>query len=228
MKKVREKYGSMVCILVVVVMALAIKSSAMSEDEHGIRSMNARRLNYWFCDIPFEAGVYVLGRFDTPVITLQSYKLNTNGSFGYNAAMENARMQWENAIDVPINTVSSSNAKIQYLGGTVEELVAFGVSDVDSSVAGMTGIYCDDDTEDWIYANTTVEAKVHTATIGYIIDRGNANYVNVCVHEMGHALGWHGHSSQTADIMHPSSSSPTTLTNRDILQISQAYNRSDY
>lgn len=229
MKKSRKINALATCVLLVVVMALAIKSSAMSEGEYGMRSMNARRLNYWFCDIPLNEGEYVLGRFDAPTITLQAYKLNSNGSFGFREAMENARIQWQNAINVPINSVTSSSAMIKYWGGTAEELRAFGLTEVNSSYAGLTWLNGVDDSEDWIYANTTIAGLIHTEITGYIIDQGSsANYVNVFAHELGHALGWHGHSNQTTDVMHSSSSSPTTLTNRDILHISQAYNRSDY
>lgn len=44
-----------------------------------------------------------------------------------------------------------------------------------------------------------------------------------CTHELGHALGWIGHSGTSSDIMYQSGSSITSLTYRDIQHLSQVY-----
>lgn len=48
-------------------------------------------------------------------------------------------------------------------------------------------------------------------------------YRNAITHELGHALGWFGHSGSSTDIISPTNSTRTTLTNRDIQHLSPIY-----
>ena len=61
--------------------------------------------------------------------------------------------------------------------------------------------------------------------VGCIIDKDRTTdqYKKTCTHELGHALGWAGHSSNTSDIMYSAGSSVTSLTSRDKNHLSQDY-----
>ncbi|WP_139902880.1 matrixin family metalloprotease [Clostridium thermarum] len=48
-------------------------------------------------------------------------------------------------------------------------------------------------------------------------------YKKTATHELGHALGWRGHSSSTTDIMYESASTITELTTRDKEHLMQIY-----
>lgn len=53
--------------------------------------------------------------------------------------------------------------------------------------------------------------------------RTASQYENITTHELGHALGWLGHSSKTSDVMYGNVSSNTTLTTRDKRHLNQIY-----
>jgi predicted Zn-dependent protease len=59
----------------------------------------------------------------------------------------------------------------------------------------------------------------------YLVDRNlTANQQkNVATHEIGHALGYYGHSVRTADVMHAYNKSEYTLTDREIAHLLQIY-----
>lgn len=60
-----------------------------------------------------------------------------------------------------------------------------------------------------------VEAEMYIAT-----DKANSKTYK---HEAGHALGWLGHSTSSADIMYGTQTSVTSLTSRDINHLAQIY-----
>ena len=61
----------------------------------------------------------------------------------------------------------------------------------------------------------------------YIIDNENrnvANYQNIFTHEMGHALGFMGHTGSTSSVMYHSVSEISSLTISDKSELQQVYN----
>lgn len=67
--------------------------------------------------------------------------------------------------------------------------------------------------------------QMDSATI-YILSDGYGNEVqkNIVVHELGHALGFFDHSSNSSDVMYAYCHSDFTLTQRDINHLKLFYN----
>ena len=49
-------------------------------------------------------------------------------------------------------------------------------------------------------------------------------YKKTCTHELGHALGWHGHAANFLDVMCQGNSTITVLSEHDKRHLSQVYN----
>lgn len=77
----------------------------------------------------------------------------------------------------------------------------------------------------WQYGSSSKTGCKITNAVGYIIDKGHTieEYRNTCTHELGHALGWFGHSGNSSDIMYSLGTSVTSLTARDVNHLSQIY-----
>lgn len=115
---------------------------------------------------------------------------------------------------------------IRYYGGTVAELTALGWT-VSSYTAGTTEL-TSISMEGYWYLLTDGSSKagyLYSLIRGYIVDKNKplAGATNVTLHELGHALGWRGHSAVSSDIMYSLSSSISLLTNRDKDHLSQVY-----
>lgn len=77
----------------------------------------------------------------------------------------------------------------------------------------------------WTYGSSSKTGRLVVGAVGCIIDKDRTTdqYKKTCTHELGHALGWAGHSSNTSDIMYSAGSSVTSLTSRDKNHLSQVY-----
>ena len=61
---------------------------------------------------------------------------------------------------------------------------------------------------------------------GYVIFTGTDSYHNdlkTCTHELGHAMGWRGHSTSSNCVMWQGTSTRTTLQTSEINHLSQIY-----
>ena len=63
------------------------------------------------------------------------------------------------------------------------------------------------------------------STVVCIVDRGTTtdNYTNTATHELGHALGWMGHSTVNTDIMYAYCNGITVLSSAEKIHLSQIY-----
>ena len=148
---------------------------------------------------------------------------------GYNSA----KSQWNDALDINIISDSLSSDT---------DIVIFGVTE--EQYYNMTGEY-------WPDSRLGVTQYANIISRGYMIDQNNnkmyqigeaqgtamiyvvadeisASATNTIVHEMGHALGYQGHSQTLDDIMAPaiaasSNNIPTILTQNDIDHLSCIY-----
>ena len=157
-------------------------------------------------------------------------KLNHNSSFDFIAAMRHAVSQWNTALGASMSVVETSSTiesrAIECYGGTTNEIRDTMVfSSVNEGVNGLTWY------KNSSYA-TTVEYNgnhYNISTISkvriYVVDNGRtiSRYKKTCTHELGHALGWRGHSSVGSDIMYGSGSTVTSLTARDKNHLRQIY-----
>lgn len=125
----------------------------------------------------------------------------------------------------PTSTAVSSS--IRFYGGTVAQIEAQTDLTYISGTTGRTVFRGSYEEGTWIYNGTAIAGWVITGVDGYIVDSGTANTINknknTCTHELGHALGWRGHSSNSQDIMYSAISEVTTLTQRDIDHLWQVY-----
>ena len=119
--------------------------------------------------------------------------------------------------------------QIQFYQGTNAELKTlylFSDDDIDdSSVYGLTSYKSQSLTHTLNKNGTSYNCYTHYRVRGFIRDFGSntTKYNSVCAHEIGHALGWKGHSSNSSDIMYSSYQGVTTLTDRDKYHLKQVY-----
>ena len=153
-------------------------------------------------------------------------KLNTNTEFEFYAGNLHAQNEWETALGISFNNVIKLNdAQLKVYGGTYNELTGIGV-DLDNNVVGLTKRI----TINWVgsskYNGYNKEIYNVSAVNCYIVDESTSTHdrlKNTCTHEMGHALGWVGHSKEEHDIMYPLRKSYNELNYRDQFHLQQVY-----
>jgi len=86
----------------------------------------------------------------------------------------------------------------------------------------------------WTYGSSIKQGmKMKAKTYGYVraLDSGTSTYKqdrfkNIATHELGHALGWFGHSNTKGDIMYVKNlddGTPTALVTAEKNHLRQAY-----
>lgn len=160
--------------------------------------------------------------------------LGTDSSFNTNfrSAVSHARDQWSSALNRISVTETSFNYALNYVyGGTKEEL-----SGIFPELADTTGgrtyfgptAFVENITYIDINGNSSVKS-VYALTSGGMMCVINdststlANYQNIATHEMGHLLGWYGHSINTTDVMWRRTTQWTTLSQSEKKHLSQIY-----
>jgi hypothetical protein len=161
--------------------------------------------------------------------TIWAGNLGTGGftNTEFNSYVTHGRSQWT-AAGIPTTLVTSdgANANIRIYGGTYSVLKSI-YTWLDSDVNG-TAVYTGGATflgtlkygstyKNMYYANPPVNV--------YVISKNRTadQYKKTFTHEIGHALGWKGHSPHPSDIMYHAGSSVTGLTFRDKNHLKQVY-----
>ena len=171
------------------------------------------------------------------------YYTKLDGSDNFKTGMQNAVSQWSSALGITIRSshqnvnqnINSSEDFIEttfplhFYGGTPDELEDLGIftdSKIwDNTTLGETYYKSYNSYPDVIYANGSYRTYWRLLNVrGYVKNTNSqTTHYNVCAHELGHALGWHGHSSNASDLMYTYSNSKTGPQTRDILHLKQIY-----
>ena len=167
-----------------------------------------------------------IGRWNADSLTVGHQKLNNNTSFPFAGSMANGTVKWTSALNVMISIVSGiTSADIPAYGGSTAQLVSkgFSVSDNEAGRCKVTGYL-----EGYWYFGTSAKAgNIIVASSVGIVDYSSSwgvnEYTCVATHELGHALGWLGHSFYPGDIMWESFNGVTTLQTAEKLHLSQIY-----
>lgn len=184
-----------------------------------LAATNLGTLSCWNSDSDY------IARWNKSSITVYTKKLNSNGSFYFSMGMYLACGKWDDVLGITISSSSyATSAPIKFYGGTKNEVSAYGDFTIDSSTNGVT-LRTQSVEGTWKYGNTSKTGYLISSAVGCIIDKNHTTdeYENTCTHELGHALGWAGHSSNSSDIMYSYGSSVTSLTTRDIEHLSPVY-----
>ncbi|MBQ8340665.1 MAG: RICIN domain-containing protein, partial [Clostridia bacterium] len=161
----------------------------------------------------------------SPKLYYQNYSY-TNDNFYMLSSVGCALDQWNAVLPISVSiTTNEDDAQILCYGGDEATLIGLGAN-IDSSTGGLTSYSIDSSfavNVKWGATNKTTK-KLTNARV-YLVDRNlTANQQkNIATHEIGHALGYYGHSMRTADVMHANNKSEYTLTDREIAHLLQVY-----
>lgn len=166
-----------------------------------------------------------------------SYKNCSNNTATNNrliSEIANSATAWKNGLGISLSSnssnTSSSNGFVVWCG-TRSDLLAEGAT-ISTKQAGFTYI---DDKYSYV-GSASYKSGSSTITVGvykfsatvpvYVRTDGyssGGSTANTIAHEMGHALGWYGHSKSQSLLMYKSSSSKTSPTSSDIAHLKQVY-----
>ena len=167
-----------------------------------------------------------------PKIGWNILSAGTFSASNIDAYVQHAVNQWT-LYGMPIDKVSFTSANIVVQAGRHSVLKPLTQASFKPGTAGHTERENNGDgyfEKDWVYNSQIKPGYTSNFTRIFILfDTASGTqlygdetiYKNVILHEVGHALGWHGHSANTTDIMHAQSKSVYTLTSRDVNHVRQ-------
>ena len=165
-----------------------------------------------------------IGRCPATSLVVKTTKLSDDGAFQFILAVQDAVTQWKTALGKNITTSSSATyPDIDYFGGTTEELLTYTGISIPNGVAGRTirvNYYVEGT---WTYAGVSKTGYYQTLSYCFIRNGSTNDIYNTAAHELGHALGWMGHTENRNDVMHYQSDDATTLSNLDKNHLKQVY-----
>ena len=154
-------------------------------------------------------------------------KIDGGSNFNFGAAFSHGRTQWENAGKPTDSPPSTGSVSIACFGGYQSTLEArFNVD-----LTGLNGATAVSSTyfAQLNYNGATKQLrKLQGTQVIMIVSNGHSQeqYNNTFTHELGHALGWFGHSSHSQngkDIMLSYGTKHQNLTDFDINHLNQIY-----
>ncbi|MBE6730224.1 MAG: matrixin family metalloprotease [Ruminococcaceae bacterium] len=165
-----------------------------------------------------------------------------SGTSYFTTAITNGVIKWRNALGISISSSPADDENLylndnllQFYQGSVEELEELGIFDpnkiADNNVIGYTTYSPRKfDTPPVLAHTLNKNGTIYNCyrfrrVRGFIRDFGTntTKYNYVCTHEIGHALGWQGHSHINSDVMYAPYNAMTTLTDREITHLCQIY-----
>jgi predicted Zn-dependent protease len=174
-------------------------------------------LNFWDSDSS------EIGRWG---VTPSIYNYAVDGSMQGTLSeyVTHARTEWNNA-GIPSNSTSSdSNAQIKVYGGTYTNLKAIEPS-IKTTNPGLCTWFANHEGE-WIAFGIYKTGYKLTAAKVYIVyttGQTTNTYKMVTTHEIGHSLGWLGHTNYSSNVMYPYATEKTSLGTQDIRHLKQVY-----
>ena len=188
-------------------------------------------LSYWYAteDNPND---YIFRMTVRPKIGWNILSAGTFSATNIDAYVQHAVDQWT-SYGMPIDKVSFTSANIVVQAGKYSVLKPLTQAAIKPGTAGYTDR--ENGGNGYFEKNWTYNSQIkygYTSNFSRILvlfDTSNGTqlysnetiYKNVILHEVGHALGWQGHSANTTDIMHAQSKSVYTLTSRDANHVRQ-------
>jgi len=156
----------------------------------------------------------------TNAVTACPHSVSNGYTFIVNATMSSIS-NWNNA-GVPVN-LSWGGETIPIYGGLAADLEVYcpGIT----GYSGMSYYSCT--FAGYLIYNGSKKScyTMNSAKCGVVYYPGKSSngYIKTTSHELGHCLGWMGHSANSSDIMYAYSSEIAVLTSRDINHLVQVY-----
>ncbi len=144
----------------------------------------------------------------------------------YREAGPYAVTQWSNALGHSFQVIGvGADATIRCTGGSREVLSSITGETFPEGITGQTNYSYVNDGSATYGGVTKYLKKMRSARIFIISDSGldSDRQKNCVIHEVGHALGWMGHSIVSTDIMYARNTTQTTLSAQEKLHLSQVY-----
>ena len=205
------------CIIIIICLCFSVLCS----------SALATSISYWYA-----SGTNDVYYYSVPIYGSVGY-YQTGSYTCALTGLSNGVSKWNSANFLPFSlsynsiTLADPNANVWYYGGDRSYLSQY-FSGITSSVYGITSFATS-------VSSTTVYYGASAKTVHMldgssrsrvaIVDQGlapNPSYVTVGAHEMGHVLGWYGHSSNPSQLMY-SAASVSSVLSEDKLHIKQIY-----
>lgn len=184
---------------------------------------NLGTLSCWYATYT-ESQTTNIGRWAANTLTVRTIKLNSDASFSFLIGVNHAASEWEDALGITINTSSTtSTGDIEYYGGTRAEIATYTGYTIPTDVAGRTRYYYTYEEGTWTYGSSSKTGYLFSFIYCYLVDDSDDYEYNVATHELGHALGWMGHTPNSSAVMYHTQSSVETLTAIDKNHLSQVY-----
>ena len=165
------------------------------------------------------------------------YVINLSSGFSATIYMDHAASQWNAALGCNLDAfTSTSMGTLTCYSGYYDELNELGTFGSNYfgylTPAGATNT-TKTQSGTWTYVNSegVSSTKAHytiiRGKIAIVRDRFDSasdnHYRNVATHELGHALGWNGHSLLSSDVMYDTANEVIYLKNQEKLHLSQIY-----